>query len=220
MSGLISGLIGRKLGMTRLFDDQGTHVPVTVIEAGPCPIVQLTAAQVQLGFGARKPKRTPRALAGHVKKAGLAAVPRVLQSLALVGAGAAEGSPAPEAPKPGDSVTVAIFSAGDVVKITGVTKGRGFQGVVHRHHFGGGPETHGNTRHRKPGSIAPGTDPSRIIKGKRMPGHMGARRFTEIGLKVIRVDAERHLLFVRGAVPGPVNGLLRVRRQGGPSRHD
>src|SRR5436305_1810981 len=115
---------------------------------------------------------------------------------------------------------VELFKTGDVVKGTGVTKGRGFQGVVHRHHFGGGPETHGNTRHRKPGSIAPGTDPSRIIKGKRMPGHMGARRFTELGLQVVKVDAERNLLFVRGAVPGPRNGLVTVRKQGGRSRHD
>ena len=106
------------------------------------------------------------------------------------------------------------------VKITGVTKGRGFQGVVHRHHFGGGPQTHGNTRHRKPGSIAPGTDPSRIIKGKRMPGHMGARRFTELGLRVVKVDVDRHLLFVGGSVAGPMNGLLTVRKQGGKSRHD
>ena len=123
-------------------------------------------------------------------------------------------------PSLGDPVTVAIFAPGDRVKITGVTKGRGFQGVVHRHHFGGGPQTHGNTRHRKPGSIAPGTDPSRIIKGKRMPGHMGARNFTELGVRVVKVDAERNLLFVRGSVPGPTNGLLTVRKQGGKSRHD
>jgi len=208
----MNGLIGRKLGMTRLFDAEGTHVPVTVIEAGPCPVVQVTETQVQLGFGARKPKRTPKALAGHVGKAGLARTPRVLTSFPVPG----------EAPPPqaGESVTVAIFSAGELVKVTGVTKGRGFQGVVHRYHFGGGPHSHGNTRHRKPGSIAPGTDPSRVIKGKRMPGHMGARRFTELGLKVVRVDAERNLLFVRGAVPGPMNGLLTVRKQGGPSRHD
>src|SRR5437870_4502550 len=120
----------------------------------------------------------------------------------------------------GETVTVAIIAAGDRVKVTGVTKGRGFQGVVHRYHFGGGPETHGNTRHRKPGSIAPGTDPSRIIKGKRMPGHMGARNFTELGLRVVKVDAERNLLFLGGSVPGPMNGLLTVRKQGGPSRHD
>ncbi|HYT03527.1 MAG TPA: 50S ribosomal protein L3 [Gemmatimonadales bacterium] len=206
----MTGLIGRKLGMTRVFDADGAHVPVTVIEAGPCPVVQVTPAQVQLGFGVKKAKRTSKALAGHVKPAGLEAAPRVLQTFSLAG----------EPPKPGDRVTVAIFAAGDRVKVTGVTKGRGFQGVVHRHHFGGGPETHGNTRHRKPGSIAPGTDPSRIIKGKRMPGHMGARRFTELGLRVVRVDAERNLLFVRGAVPGPMNGLLTVRKQGGRSRHD
>jgi len=202
--------------MTRVFDEQGTHVPVTVIEAGPCPVVQVAGGQAQLGFGAKKPKRTAKALAGHVKPAALEQAPRVLQSFPMAVGGEGEASP----PKPGERVTVAIFTAGDVVKITGVTKGRGFQGVVHRHHFGGGPQTHGNTRHRKPGSIAPGTDPSRIIKGKRMPGHMGARRFTELGLKVVRVDAERNLLFVRGAVPGPMNGLLTVRMQGGRSRHD
>lgn len=206
----MNALIGRKLGMTRLFDEAGTHVPVTVIEAGPCPVVQVTGDRVQLGFGARKPKRTPKALAGHVKRAGLERVPRVLESFPVPG----------EAPKPGDQVTVAIFAAGERVKVTGVTKGRGFQGVVHRHGFGGGPKTHGNTRHRKPGSIAPGTDPSRVIKGKRMPGHMGARQFTELGLVVVRIDAERNLLFVRGAVPGPTNGLLTVRKQGGKSRHD
>ncbi|MBI1967814.1 MAG: 50S ribosomal protein L3 [Gemmatimonadetes bacterium] len=206
----MNGLIGRKLGMTRLFNEEGAHVPVTVIEAGPCPVVQVQGDRAQLGFGAKKGTRAARALVGHVKKAGLETVPRVLRSVPVAG----------DAPTPGDAVTVAIFSAGDRVKITGVTKGRGFQGVVHRHGFGGGPGTHGNTRHRKPGSIAPGTDPSRIIKGKRMPGHMGARRFTELGLQVVKVDAERNLLFVRGAVPGPMNGLLTVRKQGGRSRHD
>ena len=207
----MNGLIGRKLGMTRLFDEEGTNVPVTVIEAGPCPVVQVAGDRVQLGFEQLKAKRTPKARLGHAKKAGLEAAPRVLKSFSIVG---------DAAPKPGEAVTVTIFQAGEVVKVTGVTKGRGFQGVVHRHHFGGGPETHGNTRHRKPGSIAPGTDPSRIIKGKRMPGHMGARNFTELGLRVVKVDAERNLLFLRGAVPGPMNGLLTVRKQGGPSRHD
>ena len=210
----MNALIGRKLGMTRLFGEDGAHVPVTVIEAGPCAVVQVREREVQLGFGVRKATRSPKALVVHVKPAGLAAVPRVLRSFPAVAQG--EGEP----PNPGESVTVAIFAAGDRVKVTGVTKGRGFQGVVHRHHFGGGPETHGNTRHRKPGSIAPGTDPSRIIKGKRMPGHMGARRFTEVGLRVVKVDAVRNLLFVRGAVPGPMNGLLTVRKQGGASRHD
>jgi large subunit ribosomal protein L3 len=206
----MNGMIGRKLGMARVFGEDGAHVPVTVLEVGPCPVVQVTPTSVQLGFGARKAKRTPKAIAGHVKRAGLETAPRVLESFVLAG----------EPPKAGEAVTVAIFAAGDRVKVSGVTKGRGFQGVVHRHHFGGGPETHGNTRHRKPGSIAPGTDPSRIIKGKRMPGHMGARHFTELGLVVVRVDLERNLLFVRGAVPGPRNGLVTVRKQGGRSRHD
>ncbi len=106
------------------------------------------------------------------------------------------------------------------MKVTGTTKGRGFQGVVHRYGFDGGPGTHGNTRHRKPGSIGPGTDPSRVIKGKRMPGHMGAERHTELGLPVVRIDAERNLLFVRGAVPGARNGILLVTKQKGRSRHD
>ena len=196
--------------MTRVFTENGTHVPVTVIEAGPCRVVQVRETDVQIGFSARKAKRTPKALLVHAQRAGLEAAPRVLKSFPLAG----------DPPKPGDSITVAIFAAGDTVKVTGITKGRGFQGVVHRYHFHGGPQSHGNTRHRKPGSIAPGTDPSRIIKGKRMPGHMGARNFTELGLKVVRVDAERNLLFVGGSVPGPMNGLLSVRKQGGRSRHD
>jgi large subunit ribosomal protein L3 len=206
----MNGLIGRKLGMTRVFNAEGAHVPVTVVEAGPCPVIQVTETQIQLGFGAKKPKRTAKAVAGHVKKAGFETSPRVIESFDIGG----------ETPKAGETVTVAIFAVGDRVKITGVTKGRGFQGVVHRYHFHGGPATHGNTRHRKPGSIAPGTDPSRIIKGKRMPGHMGARNFTELGLKIERVDAERNLLFIRGSVPGSMNGLLTVRKQGGKSRHD
>ncbi len=206
----MNGLIGRKLGMTRVFDAAGTHVPVTVIEAGPCPVISVAEGRAELGFGAKKAKRTPKALAGHVKKGGVETAPRIIRRFAVTG----------EAPAAGSAVTVGIFAEGDRVKVSGVSKGRGFQGVVHRHHFGGGPETHGNTRHRKPGSIAPGTDPSRIIKGKRMPGHMGARNTTELGLRVVRIDAERNLLFVRGSVPGPMNGLVTVRKQGGPSRHD
>src|SRR6266851_507169 len=213
----MNGIIGRKLGMTRLFDTEGRVTPVTVIEAGPCPVVQVRATAVgqvavQLGFEALKAKRTPKALAGHARKAGLEAAPRVLREVALPAGD--------EGPKQGDVVTVAVFPPGDRVKVVGTTKGRGFQGVVKRHGFAGGPATHGNTRHRKPGSVGPGTDPSRIIKGKRMPGHMGARNFTEMGLRVVKIDAERNLLFVRGAVPGPMNGLVTVRKQGGSSRHD
>jgi large subunit ribosomal protein L3 len=204
-----TGLIGRKLGMTRLFAEDGTAVPVTVIEAGPCRVVQVREAEVQLGFGGRKAGRTTRAERGHAARAGLEAAPRVLRSF-----------PRPEpAPAPGDTVTVEIFAPGDIVKVTGRTKGRGFQGMVHRYGAGGGPASHGNTRHRKPGSIGPGTDPSRVIKGKRMPGHMGDTRKTELGLRVVRVDADRNLLFVRGAIPGARNGIVMVARQGGRSRY-
>src|SRR2546426_10756842 len=146
----MTGLIGRKLGMTRVFDAEGTHVPVTIIEAGPCPVVQVGQSQVQLGFGAKKPKRTAKALAGHVKKAGLEAAPRVLQSFPVAPSTG-------EAPKVGETVTVAIFAAGDRVKVTGVTEVRWVHAVVHRHHFVGVPQTHGNTRHRKPRSHASAT---------------------------------------------------------------
>jgi large subunit ribosomal protein L3 len=206
-----TGLIGRKLGMTRVFTEDGTMVPVTVIEAGPCQVVQVREGGVQLGFGARRPKTTTRAELGHAKKAGLEAAPRVLRVFPVNG---------DEAPAQGSQVKVDIFSAGELVKVTGTTKGRGFQGVVHRYGFGGGPASHGNTRHRKPGSISPGTDPSRVIKGKKMPGHQGAGRHTELGLRVVKVDAERNLLFVRGAIPGARNGIVTVAKQGGRSRHD
>ncbi len=206
---MTSGLIGRKLGMPRVLAEDGTAVPVTVIEAGPCRVVQVRDAEVQLGFGAKRPQRTTKAELGHARKAGLEAAPQVVRSF-----------PKTEAdPAAGDTVTVGIFAAGELVKITGTSKGRGFQGVVHRHGFHGGPGSHGNTRHRKPGSIGPGTDPSRVIKGKKMPGHHGARRHTELGLRVVRVDAERNLLFVRGAIPGSKNGIVMVAKQGGASRH-
>lgn len=208
----MTGLIGRKLGMTRLFAEDGTAVPVTVIEAGPCPVVQVKApAAVQLGFGQRKATRTSKALAGHAKAAGLERAPAVLRDVAVT----AEG----DGPKPGDVVTVEIFQPGERVKVVGTTKGRGFQGVVKRHGFSGGPGSHGNTRHRKPGSIGPGTNPSRVIKGKKMPGQYGAARHSALGLSVVRVDAERNLLLVRGAVPGPRNGIVLVTKQGGRSRY-
>ncbi|MBI4542006.1 MAG: 50S ribosomal protein L3 [Gemmatimonadetes bacterium] len=204
----MDAIIGRKLGMTQLFGEDGTLTPVTVIEAGPCPVVAVRESggrpRVQLGFGEQKAKRAARAELGHAAKAGLAAAPRVLREFAAAG----------EAPVPGAVVTVTAFAAGERVKVTGTSKGRGFQGVVHRHGFSGGPASHGSTRYRKPGSVGPGTDPSRVIKGKRMPGHMGARRRTQIGLVVAKVDAERNLLFVRGAVPGPMRGIVTVRKEG------
>jgi large subunit ribosomal protein L3 len=204
-----TGIIGRKLGMTRVFLEDGQAVPVTVIEAGPCRVVQVRDSQVQLGFGERKEKHSTRSEIGHAKAAGVEAAPKVVRSF----------DPGEASHAPGDTVTVGIFQPGDVVKVTGRSKGRGFQGMVHRYGAGGGPATHGNTRHRKPGSIGPGTNPSRVIKGKRMPGHMGDARHTELGLRVVRIDAERNLLFVRGAVPGAKNGIVTIAKQGARSRY-
>jgi large subunit ribosomal protein L3 len=207
---MANGLIGRKLGMTRVFVEDGESVPVTVIEAGPCRVVQVKTGAVQLGFGAKGASQATKAELGHATRAGLETAPWILRDFDTGEA----------THQPGETVTVGIFAPGELVKVTGTSKGRGFQGMVHRYGAGGGPETHGNTRHRKPGSISPGTDPSRVIKGKRLPGHMGAERHTELGLRVVKVDAERNLLFVRGAVPGARHGILLVNKQKGRSRHD
>ena len=205
----MSGIIGRKLGMTQIFDEAGAVVPVTVIEAGPCPVVQVRTpekdgyAAVQLGFGAQKDRRATRAEKGHAVKAGLQAAPAVLKEFRFE-----------ETPEVGSAVTVDAFDRGGRVKVTGVTKGRGFQGVMKRHGFGGGRASHGATRiHRAPGSIGAGTNPSRVIKGKRMPGHMGDEQQTVRNLLVAKIDTERNLLYVRGAVPGPVNGYVYITKQ-------
>jgi len=224
------GIIGRKLGMTQIFNEDGEQVPCTVIEAEPNPVLAVTDkaktgyAAVQLGFerqrsaresgeGARTPRgrRATRAELGHAKKAGLDYAPRALRSFRLDEPGNAKI----EIPtyNIGDMVKVDVFAAGEIVKVQGTTKGRGFQGVVKRHGFGGGPNTHGNTRHRKPGSVGPGTDPSRVIKGKKMPGHMGDHRHTTIRLRVEHVDTEKNLIYIRGAVAGPTNGIVMVRKQ-------
>ncbi|HSY80715.1 MAG TPA: 50S ribosomal protein L3 [Gemmatimonadaceae bacterium] len=223
------GIIGKKVGMTQIFTAEGLQIPVTVVEAAPNPVLQVSApdaklSQIQLGFGAqrvarasKKGERTPRgrratkAAIGHAVKAGLSAPPAVLRTIRLD-----DGPKSIEIPtfKVGDTVGVGIFAPGDQVKVTGTTKGHGFQGVVKRHSFGGGPNTHGNTKHRRPGSVGPGTDPSRVIKGKRMPGHYGAEQHTQTHLRVEKVDAERNLLYIRGAVAGPKNGIVVVRKQG------
>jgi large subunit ribosomal protein L3 len=225
------GIIGKKLGMTQIFNEQGQQIPVTVVEATPNPVTKVmdTAeygyTSVELGYGRQRSarpsgrnERTPRgaratrAELGHAAKAGLEYAPRVLRTFRLDDAPGKN----PEIPayKVGDVVTVDIFAPGDQVKVTGTTKGRGFQGVVKRHGFGGGPNTHGNTKHRKPGSIGPGTDPSRVIKGKKMPGHYGAERHTQTHLRVEKVDAERNLIYIRGSIAGPTNGIVLVRKQG------
>lgn len=212
----MNGIIGRKLGMSRVFAEDGRVLPVTVIEAGPCPVVQVKhqapgRSAVQLAYGQRKAKRSSKAMLGHVRAAQLERAPRVLRDFPV-----AAGT---QAPAVGDAVTVAIFQPGDRVKVIGTTKGRGFQGVVKRHGFAGGPQSHGNTRYRKPGSIGPGTDPSRVLKGKKLPGQHGNVRHTETGLTVVKVDPEHNLLFVRGAVPGSIRSIVVVRKQGKRSRY-
>jgi large subunit ribosomal protein L3 len=161
-----------------------------------------------------KGRRATKAEVGHAAKAGLEAAPQVLRSFRLDDAQIkSKGNEAPTY-KLGDVIDLNIFAIGERVKVTGTTKGRGFQGVVKRHGFGGGPNTHGNTKHRRPGSIGPGTDPSRVIKGKKMPGHYGAERHTQINLRVEKIDAERNLIYLRGAVAGPTNGIVLIRKQG------
>ena len=225
------GIVGRKLGMTQLFNEAGQQIPCTVIEAEPNSVLAVnnTEAIKQLQVGALGSQRTAResakgekkspkgrrankAALGHAKKAGLDAAPNVVRSIRLDEPGNAKA----EIPtyNVGDTITVGVFAVGETVKVTGTTKGRGFQGVVKRWGFGGGPNTHGNTKHRRPGSIGPGTDPSRVIKGKKMPGHYGNERHTQIGLRVEKIDAERNLLYIRGAVPGPKSGIVVVRKQG------
>ena len=198
----MNGLIGRKLGMTRVFDAAGTHVPVTVIEAGPCPVISVADGRAELGFEAKKAKRSPKAIVGHVKKAGLEVAPRIIRRFAVTG----------EAPAAGTAVTVAIFTAGDRVKVSGVSKGRGFQGVITRHHFSSNRATHGNSRsHNTPGSIGMAQDPGRVFPGKRMAGQYGNVTRTTQTLAVVRVDAERGLLLVKGCVPGADGGHIIVR---------
>ncbi len=207
---MATGIIGRKLGMTRMFNEDGTAVPVTVIEAGPCQVLQVRDARAQLGYGEKKCWSRDPGRARSREGRRLRQAPQIVRTFPINGDDLTAGS----------LLTVEQFAEGDMVKVTGTTKGRGFQGVVKRHGFAGGPGSHGNTRHRRPGSISPGTDPSRVIKGKKMPGHHGAARHTELGLTIVRVDSERNLLFVRGAVPGSKNGIVIVAKQGGKSRHD
>jgi large subunit ribosomal protein L3 len=226
------GIIGKKLGMTQIFNEQGQQIPVTVIEAEPNPVLGVTDkakaghASVQLGLGSKRlrresakgEKKTPKgnraslATVGHAKKAGLETVPRVLRSIRLDEKGNAKA----EVPtyNVGDVIKVDIFAVGDAVKVTGTSKGRGFQGVVKRYGIGGGPNTHGNTKHRRPGSIGPGTDPSRVIKGKKMPGHYGDARHTQTHLRVEKIDMERNLIYIRGSVAGKPGGIVVVRKQG------
>jgi large subunit ribosomal protein L3 len=195
--------------MTRIFDGEGMQIPVTVIEAGPCPVVQVKSLDrdgyqaVQVGYGAQMAKRATRAETGHAATAGLETTPRLMREFRIR---------EEEAYEVGQQLTVALFEAGDLVKVTGNSKGRGFQGVVKRHGFRGRPGSHGHPMSRNPGSIGPGTNPSRVIKGKKMPGRMGGTRTTIRNLEVVRVDGERNLLFVKGGVPGARNGYVLISK--------
>ena len=211
---MISGIIGRKLGMTQIFAEDGTVTPVTVIKAGPCVVVQTKSAAgrdgynaVQLGLVEDAPirlKNVTKPLRGHFEKTGGGIPPtRILRELRL--------TDEPEAAI-GDQVKVDVFADGDKIEVVGKSKGRGFAGTVKRHNFARGPESHGSMNVREPGSIGQSAYPSRVIKGTRSSGHMGDERVTVKGLTVARVDAENNLLMVRGAVPGANGSLVVVRK--------
>jgi large subunit ribosomal protein L3 len=202
----MKGILGRKLGMTQVFDpESGEVTPVTVIEAGPCPVVQVKTVEtdgyeaVQLAFDAVADRKLSRAERGHLGKAG-AAAHRTLVELR-----------GPSQLQVGESVTVEAFEPGEKVKVSGISIGKGFQGTIKRHNFHRGPVSHGSHNVRKPGSIGASATPSRVFKGQKMPGRMGGVRVTQPGLVVHDVDTERNLLLVRGAVPGPRSGLVEIR---------
>jgi len=205
----MKGIIGRKLGMTRIFDEEGKVVPVTVIEAGPCPVVQVKTKDhdgynaIQLGFDERKEHRTTKPLMGQFKKSGVSPV-ALLREVRL--------NDAPEV-EVGSQVKADIFEVGERVRVTGFSKGKGFQGVVKRWGFRGGPDSHGSKAHREPGSIGQCATPAKVWKNRKMPGHAGNRRITVKNIEVINVDAEKNLIAVRGAVPGHVRSYVMVTGQ-------
>jgi len=204
---LTIGLVARKRGMTQVFGDDGNIIPVTVLEAGPCTVVQVkTQASdgyeaLQIGFEPKK-KNVNKPMAGHFKKANVGAT-RTLREVRLK---------TTEGYQVGQAVTVDVFNPGELVDVSGVTKGQGFQGGVKRHGWSGGDATHGSMFHRAPGSIGASSDPSRVFPGHRLPGRMGAVRRTVAHLEVVRVMAEQNLLLVKGAVPGATGGLVLVRK--------
>jgi large subunit ribosomal protein L3 len=206
---MVTGIIGRKVGMTQVFETDGTVVPATVIKAGPCVVVQAKHAQgdgyeaVQLGLVDDTPVKANKPTVGHYKKAAVPAT-RVRREVKVAAGG--------DALKAGDQVLVSIFAAGDRVDVIATSRGKGFQGVMRRHHFAGGAATHGSMFHRAPGSIGASSFPSRVVKGMRAAGRMGASRVTTRNLRVVGVDLEHHLLVLRGAVPGAPGGVVTVRR--------
>ena len=209
---MVTGIIGRKVGMTQVFDPDGTVHPATVIKAAPCVVVQAKDAQtdgydaVQLGLVEEAPAKTNKPTKGHFKKANVPAT-RVRREVKL-----AAGPGDNVAPKVGDQVLASIFANGERVDVIGTGRGKGFQGVVKRHHFAGGAATHGSMFHRAPGSIGASSFPSRVVKGMRAAGRMGGGRVTIHNLKVLRVDPDNHLLVVEGGIPGAPTGYVIVRK--------
>ena len=205
----MAALLGRKIGMTQVFQEDGRLERVTVVEAGPCPVLGVRTFDrdgyeaVQLGFGEVKEKRITRAERGHLKKTDAPALRHVREFRDEAGE-----------LQVGDTVTVEAFEKGQRVKVAGVSKGKGFQGTVKRHNFSRGPVTHGSHNVRAPGSIGASATPSRVFKGIRGPGQMGNKRVTQRGLEVVRIDARNNLLMLRGSVPGPRNGVVEVRTDG------
>ena len=215
---MVTGIIGKKVGMTQVFDPDGTVHPATVIKAGPCVVVQAKTAQtdgydaVQIGLVEEQPAKVGKPLGGHYKKANVP--PTRVRREVKVAAGPGDNA----ALKAGDQVLVSIFTNGDRVDVIGTGRGKGFQGVVKRHHFGGGAATHGSMFHRAPGSIGASSFPSRVVKGMRAAGRMGGGRVTIRNLKVLRVDAENHVLVVEGGIPGAPSGYVVVRKAVAPHR--
>lgn len=204
----MKGILGKKLGMTQVFLEDGTAYGVTVIQAGPCKVTQVRSQEndgyeaVQIGFGTTKAKNISKAELGHFAKSGLESAPQFVVELPYEG----------EAPSVGSDITVGIFEGVKKVTVSGTSKGRGFAGTIKRYNFQRGRETHGNVNHRAPGSAGMHTYPARTIPGKKLPGHMGDAACTTKNLQLVKCDAENNLLFVRGAVPGPINGLVIVEK--------
>ncbi len=204
----MKGILGRKIGMTQIFTDAGEAVPVTVVQAGPCLVVQRKTAErdgydaVQVGLVEdRPPRKVSQPMRGHFERGGVAPMRRLVEFKVA----------ADDEMKPGDQLKASIFEIDDYVDVVGRGKGKGFQGVIRRHGFGGGRATHGSMFHRAPGSIGQASDPSRVFPGVRLPGQMGAKRITAKNLQVVKIDEEKNLLFLRGSVPGPNSAYIAIQ---------
>lgn len=200
-------IIARKVGMTQVFMEDGVLVPVTVLQAGPCTVTQVKTVDndgysaVQLGFESKKENKTSQPLKGHFAKAGVE-TKKYLKEFRLDNA---------ESFEVGQDITVEAFAAGDVIDVTGTSKGKGFQGNIKRHNQSRGPMAHGSKYHRRPGSMGQASSPAKVFKGKKLPGHMGAEQVTVQNLEIVRIDVEQNLLLVKGAVPGPRKSVLTIR---------